>query len=93
MVKKLAARTAIIILTTLICMAVKTFTDFINIAGAIGSATVSFILPQLFYLREFSSEISKKVKIGCYMIIIFGVAGSAYSIQYSIRKLAGGDYS
>ena len=43
--KKLALRSAIITATTLICMAVKTFTDFINIAGAIGSATVSFILP------------------------------------------------
>ena len=44
-VKKFTLRSLIIIMTTLLCMVVKTFTDFINIAGALGSVTVAFILP------------------------------------------------
>ena len=45
LMKRIVLRSAIIIFTTLICMVIKTFTDFINIAGALGSATVSFVLP------------------------------------------------
>jgi amino acid permease len=44
-VKRVTLRALIIIMTTLVCMVVKTFTDFINIAGALGSVTVAFILP------------------------------------------------
>ena len=44
-VKRVTLRALIIIMTTLLCMTVKTFTDFINIAGALGSVTVAFILP------------------------------------------------
>lgn len=44
-VKRVTLRALIIIMTTLLCMVVKTFTDFINIAGALGSVTVAFILP------------------------------------------------
>lgn len=44
-VKRVTLRALIIIMTTLLCMVVRTFTDFINIAGALGSVTVAFILP------------------------------------------------
>jgi hypothetical protein len=44
-VKRVTLRALIIIITTLLCMVVKTFTDFINIAGGLGSVTVSFLLP------------------------------------------------
>ena len=44
-IKKFTLRSIIIVITTVVCMVVKTFTDFINIAGAVGSVTVAFILP------------------------------------------------
>lgn len=44
-VKRVTLRALIIIMTTLLCMVVRTFTDFINIAGSLGSVTVAFILP------------------------------------------------
>ena len=44
-VKKFTLRSIVIVMTTVVCMVVKTFTDFINIAGALGSVTVAFILP------------------------------------------------
>ena len=44
-IKRVTLRALIIIMTTLLCMIVRTFTDFINIAGALGSVTVAFVLP------------------------------------------------
>lgn len=58
-IKRVSLRSLIIVMTTLVCMVVKTFTDFINIAGALGSVTVAFILPQLFYYYTFGSTMSK----------------------------------
>ena len=51
MLKVIALRSFVIIITTSVCMFITTFTDFLNIAGSIGSATVAFILPSLFYLK------------------------------------------
>ncbi len=45
-------------LTTLVCLTVKTFTDFINIAGAVGSVTVAFVLPEVLYLKAFGDRLS-----------------------------------
>lgn len=80
-------------MTTVVCMLVKTFTDFINIAGALGSVTVAFVLPQIFYLLTFSHQMSFVQKTGCVLIALFGIIGGTYSIYYSIQKLASGDYS
>jgi amino acid permease len=92
-IKKFSLRSIIIVMTTIVCMVVKTFTDFINIAGALGSVTVAFILPQMFYLKTYGNELSLKTKVGCYLIALFGTLGSAYSIYYSIHKLSQGDLS
>ena len=59
MIKRVTLRALIIIMTTLLCMSVKTFTDFINIAGALGSVTVAFVLPQIFYLKVFGGTMSQ----------------------------------
>eukprot|EP00347_Sterkiella_histriomuscorum_P016346 403353544 len=91
-IKKLCSRSLIIILTTIICMVIPTFTDFINIAGSIGSATVAFIFPQILYLKQFP-YISNAKKVLCWSVLWFGVFGSLYSIYYSGMKLARGDYS
>ncbi|TNV79332.1 hypothetical protein FGO68_gene802 [Halteria grandinella] len=91
--RKMIIRSTVIILTTLVGASVKTFTDFINIAGAIGSVTVAFVLPEVLYLREFGDKISTAKRIGCYFIAIFGVIGSTYSIYFSVRKMVQGDFS
>ena len=92
-VKKFTLRSIIIVMTTVVCMVVKTFTDFLNIAGALGSVTVAFILPQLFYVKTFNHEMSRNMKIGSFLIAFFGVIGSGYSIFFSIQKLSKGDLS
>lgn len=80
-----------IIFTTIICLTVKTFTDFINIAGAVGSVTVGFVLPELLYLKAF--KVTMLEKAGCLFIATFGILGSIYSIYYSVSKMVKGDLS
>ncbi|TNV79360.1 hypothetical protein FGO68_gene9979 [Halteria grandinella] len=92
-IKRVSLRSLIIVMTTVVCMMVKTFTDFINIAGALGSVTVAFILPQWFFLSTYRQTLSMPQKIGCWAIAIFGIIGSSYSIYYSIQKLSKGDFS
>jgi amino acid permease len=52
-VKKVAVRSVIVWLITGIALLIPNFTDFLNIAGSIGSAAIAFILPPLLYLVEF----------------------------------------
>jgi amino acid permease len=92
-VKKFTLSSIIIVMTTVVCMVVKTFTDFINIAGALGSVTVAFILPQLFYVKTFGPQMSRGLKFGSFMIAFFGIIGSGYSIYFSVQKLSKGDLS
>jgi amino acid permease len=56
--KKMLIRIIVIATTTLVTFLITTFTDFINIAGALGSLTVAFILPELFYLKVFGHQMS-----------------------------------
>ncbi|CDW75582.1 UNKNOWN [Stylonychia lemnae] len=90
--KKFMNRAFIIIVTTLISMTVPTFTDFLNIAGSIGSATVGFIFPQLLYMKQFPL-ISTRKRFICWLILWFGALGGSYSIYFSVEKLMRGDYS
>ena len=92
-VKRVTLRALIIIMTTLLCMVVRTFTDFINIAGSLGSMTVAFVLPQIFVMKVFGHSMSAGAKLGCLMIGLFGVFGGSFSIYFSVLKLSKGDLS
>lgn len=91
--RKIGIRASVIVLTTIICLSVQTFTDYINIAGAIGSVTVAFVIPEMLYLKSFGERVTPLKRAGCYFIAAFGIVGSTYSIYYSIKKLAMGDLS
>jgi len=73
-------------------MWVPNFTDFLNISGALGSATIAFIVPELLYLKQFPNA-SVKEKVGCWLLIWFGFFGGLYSIYFSVEKLLRGDYT
>jgi amino acid permease len=49
--KKMILRSIIIWIVTGISLLVPDFTDFLNIAGSIGSAMIAFVLPPLLYLK------------------------------------------
>lgn len=86
-------RALIITLTTSVCFVISTFTDFINIAGAFGSVTVAFILPEILYIKVFRDKLGPFKKFGCVMLSVFGICGSSYSIYFSIAKMVHGDTS
>lgn len=84
LLQKVLIRFSVILSTTLITFTVTTFTDFINIAGAIGSLTVAFILPEIFYLKVFGDKMSTAQKAGCVSISIIGTLGASYSVYFSV---------
>lgn len=93
LLKRVTIRGVTITVTTLLCMLVPTFTDFINIAGSVGSMTVVFILPQIFFMNVYGQKMSALEKVGCWAIGLFGLFGGSYSIYFSIVKLARKDYT
>lgn len=56
--KRVAVRSVIIWVITGIALMIPNFTDFLNIAGSIGSAAIAFVLPPLLFLKEFKGELS-----------------------------------
>jgi amino acid permease len=91
--QKMGQRIAVIMITTVIAYSVTTFTDFINIAGSVGSVSVGFILPEILYLKVFGHKLPIWKKVGCVSISILGVVGGTYSVVYSLQKMARNDLS
>lgn len=72
---------------TLLASVIPNFIDFLNIVGSVGTCLLGFILPPLYFMKVFKNKISK-FEVGFNIfIMVFGVAGGAYSIYDSIRKL------
>jgi proton-coupled amino acid transporter len=86
-VKKVLVRSIIVWFITGIALLIPNFTDFLNIAGSIGSAAIAFILPPLLYLVEFKGQLSKPTVIFNWFIVAFGAAGAIYSTYFSIDKM------
>ncbi len=74
-----------IIFITGIAMIVPDFTDFLNIAGALGCGLLAFVFPPLMVNTVYKDEISSIKKWSNYFIVGFGIVGSAYSIYTSIK--------
>ena len=91
--KRAIYRAIVIWLITGVSLLVPDFTDFLNIAGSIGSAVIAFILPPLLYMVEFKGQLSLPSIIFQWFIIVFGAAGATYSTVYSILKIIRGDTS
>ncbi len=66
---------------------IPNFTDFLNIAGSIGSAAIAFILPPLLYLTEFKGSVGTPLIAFNWFIICFGFGGAVYSTYFSIDQM------
>ena len=70
-----------------VSLIIPNFSDFLNIAGSLGASVIAFIIPPLMEMIEFKNEISK-IKIGWNVfVMLFGAAGGAYSIYFSINEI------
>jgi amino acid permease len=85
--RRVGVRSVIIWLITGIALLIPNFTDFLNIAGSIGSAAIAFILPPILYLKEFEGELSKSIIYFNWFIVVFGFAGAIYSTYFSIDQM------
>ena len=88
--KKIGVRSVIVWLVTGISLLIPNFTDFLNIAGSLGSAMIAFVLPPLLYLSEFKGKLSIPIIMLNWFIIIFGIVGAGYSVFFSIYKMVTG---
>ena len=82
-------RSLIVVLVTCVSLVIPNFTQFLNIAGAVGAAMIAFILPPMLYLKEFKNELSQRTKIIQYLVMAFGVFGALYSLIYTALQIAG----
>jgi amino acid permease len=80
-------RSLIVWLITGVSLLIPNFTDFLNIAGSVGSAMIAFVLPPLLYLSEFKGQLSLVKIILNWAIIVFGAAGAIYSVYFSINEI------
>ncbi|CDW85168.1 UNKNOWN [Stylonychia lemnae] len=89
--KRCLSRALIIITVTGICLIVPNFTDFLNISGSVGATFSCFIIPQLLYMKVFKGSITKYQRVGCWMLIVFGIFGSIFSLSYTFSRIMKGD--
>jgi len=89
-VKRVLVRSIIVWIITGVALLIPNFTDFLNIAGAIGSAAIAFVIPPLLYLTEFKGHVSTQLKALNWFIIAFGVGGAIYSTYFSINEMIKG---
>lgn len=85
--KKVGVRSIIVWIITGISLLIPNFTDFLNIAGSIGSAAIAFVLPPILYLMEFKGKLSHAVIYFNYFIVLFGFGGAIYSTYFSINEM------
>ncbi|CDW90188.1 UNKNOWN [Stylonychia lemnae] len=90
-IKKYLIRSLIIVAVTGVCFIVPNFSDFLNISGSLGATFSSFIIPQLLYMKVFKDRLTIYQKIGCFMLIAFGVFASACSLTFTINRLINGE--
>ena len=83
-VKRIIVRSIIVWLVTGISLLIPNFTDFLNIAGSVGSTMIAFVLPPLLYMHEFKRELGLPLKIANWAIVVFGILGGGYSVYFSI---------
>lgn len=77
-------RSFIVLLCTVVTTSIPDFLQFLDIFAAFGAAMVSFILPPFFYMKAFEKKIKRNEKIGCYLLVLFGIFGACYSIGNSL---------
>ena len=81
------ARSVVVCSITALALIIPNFTDFINIAGAVGAGLVAFIFPPLLYNITFAETISATKLIVNYGLMIFGMVGATVSIITSVKSI------
>jgi amino acid permease len=88
-IKVLTERIILILIVTAVAILIPKFVDFLNIAGSLGSATLGFIFPPLYYIQSVGGMSKLKWYDAGFNIflIAFGGFGAVFSLYNSISNL------
>ncbi len=70
-----------------IAVIIPNFGDFLSIAGGLSAGVLAFILPPWMYNVEFSETVARRRYRFNWLILLFGVAGSVFSILDSVHAI------
>lgn len=86
-IKVFSERITIVVILTVLASVIPDFTDFLNIVGSLGTMTLGFILPPLYYMKVFKNHLSRVIIALNIFMIVFGIGGGSFSIYESVRDL------
>ncbi len=86
--RMLALRAAIVCGSVAVGIAIPYFELFLSLIGGLGSAQLMFILPPITYFFAFRSHMSMRAKIGCGLLLLFGVATLIVTTVFTLIELA-----
>lgn len=86
-IKSIIARSLIIWLVTGIAVIIPNFSDFLNIAGALGASMIAFVLPPIMNIVEQKGNMTSLVLTCQWLIVAFGISGALYSIYTSVESM------
>jgi hypothetical protein len=87
--KVVAMRQIIMLAYTTVAYFIPNLNQFLNFVGGVNGTFLVFILPVMFYLKEFRGEIGILHKGWLYFVMIFGTTGGLISIVTSINAMMG----
>lgn len=85
--KNIILRSIIVFTSGIFAASIPYFGLFINLSGAFASTLLAFIVPLILYNKVFKDEISKKLKIFHYILIVIGTLLGGVSIVMSIIEI------
>lgn len=86
--RTLALRALIVCGSVAVGIAIPYFELFLSLIGGLGSAQLMFILPPITYYVAFRSSMSLRAKIGCALLLAFGVATLVVTTVFTLIELA-----
>ena len=88
-IKLYTERILVILVVTIAAVVIPKFIDFLNIMGSLGAASLGFILPPLYYIKDKGGlkNMTGPSVIFNIFLVSFGIFGGIYSLYNSISNL------
>ena len=86
-VKRCLFRSLVVVVCTVVAIVTPNFGIFMDIIGSVACNALSFILPSLFYLNIFKSELSRTQRCKTWGIVVFGCVAGVLCFALSIKEL------
>lgn len=88
-IKLYTERVLVILVVTIAAVVIPKFIDFLNIMGSLGAASLGFILPPLYYIKDKGGlkNMTGQSVIFNIFLVSFGIFGGIYSLYNSISNL------